>query len=194
MIKIIKIISLAISLIMTSMLIISCGGGDNPAEPSETRSAEEAAMTDEVFRSLNNMYSFANSGDYESYIGYWDISDDEKALMLDNFNATKDVASNTYELESVEVIMIGEDKCNVTAKTRCTTKTPRIDIVSNTVNGETVTETQENETVVVIRETMYYVMVRNGDEFHILAYSLGTSDLVSYDDGKEVITEAPANG
>ena len=194
MIKIIKIISLEISLIMISMLIISCGGGDNPAEPSETRSAEEAAMTDEVFRSLNNMYSFANSGDYESYIGYWDISDDEKALMLDNFNATKDVASNTYELESVEVIMIGEDKCNVTAKTRCTTKTPRIDIVSNTVNGETVTETQENETVVVIRETMYYVMVRNGDEFHILAYSLGTSDLVSYDDGKEVITEAPANG
>ena len=194
MIKYIKIISLVITLVMISLMIISCGGGDNPAEPSETRSAEEAAMTDEVFRSLNNMYSFANSGDYESYIGYWDISDDEKALMLDNFNTTKDVASNTYELESVEVIMIGEDKCNVTAKTRCTTKTPRIDIVSNTVNGETVTETQENETVVVIRETMYYVMVRNGDEFHILAYSLGTSDLVSYDDGKEVITEAPANG
>ena len=192
----IKIICILLSLLSLSTLAVSCGktDGDDDISASETRSPEEAVMTDEVFKSLTNMYSYANSGDYESYINYWDINDDEKTLMLDNFKQTKDISSNTYELESVEVIMVDENKCNVTATTKCTTKTPRIDVVTDVVNGETVTETQQNETVIVIRETMYYVMVRNGDEFHILAYSLGVSDLVSYDDGNEVITEAPING
>ena len=193
-----KVITLIISLLFITSAAVSCGGNkDNtntPADPAETRSAEEAQMTDEVFKSLSNMYSYANNGDYDSYIKYWDINEDEKALMLENFKNMQGVASTTYQLESVEVIMVDENKCNVTAKTRCTTKTPRIDIVTSEAGGETVTETQENETVTVIRETMYYIMVRNGDEFHILAYSLGVSDLVSYDDGNEVITEAPVNG
>ena len=138
----------------------SSDNGDNPGSSKGSGSPEEKKMTSEVFDSLNDMYSYINSGDYESYIKYWELSDEEKSQMLDNFKAMAEIADLKYELESVDVIMVGENRCDVTAITKNTSTS------------------KSTGTPIVLRETMYYVMEKIDGAYHILTYSSGGNELI----------------
>ena len=179
--KFLKFISVVLTLIMLIALFMSCGGKNsgetesnlsaNNPNGSGSRSPEEIQATSEVFDALNEMYGFYNISDFDNYLTFWDINEDEKAQMLENFKSSSGVFEAKYELNSVDVILDVNGKANVTSVSTATSK--------NIATGD--------ETV--IKETMYYVMEKRDGKYRIKSFSSGGNELISYSGDEETTAE-----
>ncbi len=179
--KALKYFSVLLSLIMLVSMFMSCSckktdetetviSVTNP-DGSDIRSPEEVQATSEVFDSLNEMYGYYNISDFDSYITFWDINEDEKVQMLENFKSSSGVFEAKYELNSVDVILDVNGKANVTSISTATSK--------NIATGD--------ETV--IKETMYYVMEKRDGKYRIKSFSSGGNELISYSGDEETTAE-----
>lgn len=164
--KNIRIIVAVVLAALSLSVLFSCSNEKSASQTSteETLSDEQEQACIDVYNMLAEMYTYYNTSDFDTYITYWDIDEEEKATMLDNFKSSSGLFESTYQLDGVAVVLLDDGRVNVDATATSTSK--------NVANG----------TVTVLKETMYYVMTKNSDgQYRINSFSTGGTELVSYE-------------
>lgn len=174
-----KVISAVLVATMIYLTIMGCGKSDG--SDIDTQSTESAVSTDVVEYSeedaqielltaivttLQNMYECFNAGDYEGYVSYYDIKDEEKAALLSTLEANSALFRKTMKVDHVSY---PEDDNGS---------------IMTTITAITTSENISSGSSTVLKEKIKYIMRWNDDRsgMKIVTYVTGGSEIISIED------------
>jgi hypothetical protein len=139
------------------LLFTSC---DKDTDITTDTSKINSDLIKRVGDTVTEMYAFFNEKNFDDYITYYRITDEEKNQILDNLKSNSQEFTTIYTVENVLAEQLEDNTIKAT-------------VILRSENMDA-----DNNNLLSMRETMYYTFSEDNGKLYITAFEIGETQVL----------------